>query len=144
MSKVKRLKRKRALQKKANIRRMALLKHKSVGLKPRRSMKRMARDHLDVLQNIEVILLSEYENDGSIDDRIVADALRAAVLNTNPDDDSAQFLKERLAQIREVRSDVPDDIWCDGLRTILQSVFRHSSMKPGCTWYLDFVSAMVF
>ncbi len=143
MSKVKRLKRKRALQKKANIRQMAFQKKWGTGLKPRRSLKDMSRNHLDVLQNIEFILLSEYENDESIDDSIVAEALIAAVLNTVPDDDCAQFLRERLEGIREVRPDVSDDIWRDGLRTVLQSVLRHSSLKPGCRWYLDFVSGAV-
>jgi hypothetical protein len=143
MSKVKRLKRKRALQKKANIRQMAFQKKWGACSKPRRSLKDMTGNYLDVLQNIEFILLSEYENDASIDDCVVADALRAAVLNTEPDDDTAQFLKERLEQIRELRSDTSDDIWRDGLRTVLQSVLRHSSLKPGCRWYLDFVYDLV-
>ena len=143
MSKVKRLKRKRALQKKANIRQMALQKKWGASLKPRRSLKDMTRNYIDVLQNIELILLSNYENDVSIDDCVVAEALRAAVLNTVPDDDCAQFLRERLEGIREVRPDVSDDIWRDGLRTVLQSVLRHSSLKPGCRWYLDFVSDAV-
>jgi hypothetical protein len=56
MSKVKRLKRKRALQKKANIRQMALQKHSKVMLGSRKLLKRMPRDHLDVLQNIEFML----------------------------------------------------------------------------------------
>ena len=143
MSKVKRLKRKRALQKKANIRQMAFQKKWGTSLKPRRSLKNMTGNYLDVLQNIEFILLSEYENDVTIDDSIVAEALRAAVLNANPDDETAQFLKERLEEISDVRSDVSDDIWRDGLRTVLQSVLRHSSLKPGCRWYLDFVSGAV-
>jgi hypothetical protein len=140
MSKVKRLKRKRVMQKKANIRKMAFQKKWGASLKPRRSMKEMTRNNIDVLQNIEFALQCEYENDMSIEDRAVAEALRAAVLNTNPDDDTAKLLKERLQHIREIRSDVPDYIWRDGLRTVLQSVLRHSSLKPGCTWYLDFVS----
>jgi len=122
---------------------MAFQKKWGAPLKPRRSLKDMTRNYLDVLQNIEFILLSEYENDVSIDDRIVAEALRAAVLNAEPDDDIVQFLKERLEEIRRVRSDVSDDIWRDGLRTVLQSVLRHSNLKPGTTWYLDFVSDMV-
>lgn len=140
MSKVKRLKRKRALQKKANIRQMALKKNLGATLKPQKSMKRMARDHLDVLQNIEFALVSRYRSDRSIDDRIVADALRAAILDTAPEDIRAQSLNEGLADIREIRSDVSDDIWRDGLRTVLQSVHRHSSLIPGSRGYLDFVS----
>lgn len=144
MSKVKRLKRKRALQKKANIRQMASQKRWGAGLKPRKSMKHMIRDHLDVLQNIEFVILSEYQNDRGIDDCIVADALKAAILGTDPEDDRAQLLNESLEHIFSLRADISDDIWRDGLRTVLQSVLRHSSLKPGCRWYLDFVTDIVF
>lgn len=77
MSKAKRLKRKRALQKKANIRQMALKKCSSVKLGSHKLMKRMTQDHLDILQNIEFVLVTGYRDDHSIDDRIVADALEA-------------------------------------------------------------------
>lgn len=143
MSKVKRLKRKRALQKKANIRQMASQKKFGTTLKPRKSMKRMARDHLDVLQNIEFVLVSGYRSDRSIDDRIVADVLRAAILDAEPQDIRAQSLNESLEDIRVLRSDIPDDIWRDGLRTVLESVHRHSSLKPDSRGYLDFVSDYV-
>ncbi len=144
MSKVKRLKRKRALQKKSNIRQMALQQKFGATLKPRKSMKHMARDHLDVLQNIEFFLVSGYRSDRSIDDRIVADALIAAILDAEPEDTRAQSLNDGLESIREIRSDVSDDVWQDGLRTVLQSVHRHSSLIPGCRWYLDFVSDFPF
>jgi len=83
MSKVKRLRRKRALQKKANIRQMSLQKHSKVMGGSHKLLKRMPRDHLDVLQNIEFILVTGYREDRSIDDRIVADALKAAINGTS-------------------------------------------------------------
>ncbi len=110
----------------------------------RKLLKRMPRDHLDVLQNIEFILVTDYRDDRSIDDCIVADALIAAILDAEPEDSRAQSLNESLENIRELRSDVSDDIWRDGLRTVLQSVHRHSSLIPGCRWYLDFVSDFPF
>ena len=143
MSKVKRLKRKRALQKKANIRQMASQQKFGATLRPRKSMKRMARDHLDVLQNIEFVLVSGYRSDRSIDDRIVADVLIAAILDAEPEDSRARSLNESMESIRVLRSDIPDDIWRDGLRTVLESVHRHSSLKPGSRGYLDFVSDYV-
>lgn len=143
MSKVKRLKRKRALQKKANIRQMASQKKFGATLRPRKSMKHMARDHLDVLQNIEFVLVSGYRSDRSIDDRIVADVLIAAILDAEPQDIRARSLNESMESIRALRSDIPDDIWRDGLRTVLESVHRHSSLKPGSRGYLDFVSDYV-
>ena len=144
MSKVKRLKRKRAMQKKSNIRQMDSQKKFGAKLKPRKSMKHMARDHLDVLQNIEFALVSGHRSERSIDDRIVADVLIAAILDAEPQDTRARSLNESLESIRELRSDIPDDIWRDGLRTVLESVHRHSSLKPGCRWYLDFVSGFPF
>ena len=143
MSKVKRLKRKRALQKKANIRQMASQKKSGATLRPRKSMKHMARDHLDVLQNIEFVLVSGYRSDRSIDDRIVADVLIAAIFDAEPEDIRAQSLNESMESIRVLRSDISDDIWRDGLRTVLESVHRHSSLKPGSRDYLDFVSNYV-
>jgi len=143
MSKVKRLKRKRALQKKANIRQMASQKKFGATLRPRKSMKHMARDHLDVLQNIEFVLVSGYRSDRSIDDRIVADVLIAAIFDAEPQDSRARSLNESMESIRVLRSDIPDDIWRDGLRTVLESVHRHSSLKPGSRGYLDFVSDYV-
>jgi len=144
MSKVKRLKRKRAMQKKINIRQMGSQKKFGATLKPRKSMKRMARDHLDVLQNIEFALVSVYRSDRSIDDRIVADVLIAAILDAEPQDIRARSLNESLENIRVLRADGSDDIWRDGLRTVLESVHRHSSLIPGCRWYLDFVSGFPF
>ncbi len=107
-------------------------------------MKRMARDHLDVLQNIEFVLVSGHRSDRSIDDRIVADVLIAAILDAEPEDSRARSLNESLESIRVLRSDIPDDIWRDGLRTVLESVHRHSSLKPGARGYLDFVSGFPF
>jgi len=143
MSKVKRLRRKRALQKKDNIRQMPSQKKFGTALKPRKSMKRMARDHLDVLQNIEFVLVSGYRSERSIDDRIVADVLIAAILDAEPQDSRARSLNESLESIRVLHSDISDDIWRDGLRTVLESVHRHSSLKPGSRGYLDFVSDYV-
>jgi hypothetical protein len=106
-------------------------------------MKRMQRDHLDVLQNIEFILIQRYREDDTIDDRLVAEALKAAIDNVVPQNDRAASIKESLQGIRELRSDVSDDIWRDGLRTVLQSVHKHSDLKPGSTDYLDFVSTFI-
>ncbi len=107
-------------------------------------MKHMARNYLDVLQNIKFVLVSGYRSERSIDDCIVADALKAAILDAEPQDIRAQSLNESMENIRELRSDISDDIWRDGLRTVLESVHRHPSLKPGCRWYLDFVSGFPF
>ena len=140
MSKVKRMKRKRAAQKRANIRQMSLKKEMGSG----KLLRRMTRDHQDVLQNIEFSLVTGHREDPTIDDPIIADALKAATHSYVPQDTRAQSLTEDLEQMRQLRRDVSDDVWRDGLRTVLQSVHRHSALRPGSRAYLDFVSDFVF
>ena len=140
MSKVKRMRRKRAAQKRANIRQMSLAKE----MGSHKLLKRMTRDHQDVLQNIESTLVTGYREDPTIDDRIIAGALKAAIHSHVPQDTRAQSLTADLEQMRELRGDVSDDVWQGGLRTVLQSVHRHSGLRPGSQAYLEFVSDFVF
>ena len=144
MSKLKRMRKKRAAQKKVNIRMMSL----QGGLRETQAtgklLRRMTRDHVDVLQNIEMTLISAYEKDGSIYDRIIAEVLQAAINDEIPDGARAQSIQEDLDEMRDLRADVPDKIWRDGLRTVLQSVQRHSNLRPGERNYLDFVSDFIF
>jgi hypothetical protein len=136
MSKVKRMKRKRAAQKKANIRQMSVKNEMGSA----KLLKQMTRDHQDILQNIEFTLVSGHREDPTIDDRIIADALKAAIAGDVSEDTRTQSLSKGLEEVRQLRSDVSDDLWRDGLRTVLQSVHRHSSLRPGSRAYLDFVS----
>jgi hypothetical protein len=144
MSKLKRMRRKRAAQKKANIRLMSLHGGTKEAPGSGKLLKRMIRDHHDVLQDIEFIFISRYREDPSIDDRIVADALKAAIGGDMAEDTLAESLNKDLEGERLLRPDVSDDIWRDGLRTILQSVQRHSNLRPGEREYLDFVSGFIF
>jgi hypothetical protein len=144
MSKLKRMRRKRAAQKKANIRLMAFHSQNKEVLGPRKLLKRLTREHQDVLQNIEFVLVSQYREDRRIDDRIVADALKAAIRGDTAEHVLAEELNESLEEMRLFRSDVSDDIWRDCLRTVLQSVHRHSSLRPGGREYLDFVCDFIF
>jgi len=144
MSKLKRMRRKRAAQKKADIRLMSLHSGTREAPGSGKLLKRMTRDHHDLLQNIEFIFISQYRDDRHIDDRIVADTLKAAIHGDMAEDALAESLNKDLGEIRRLRSDVSDDIWRDGLRTVLQSVQRHSNLKPGEREYLDFVSDFIF
>jgi len=144
MSKLKRLKRRRALQKKANIRQMALQRNSKATLGSPKLLKRMTRDHQDVLQNIEFVMVSGWREDRRIDDCTVAETLMAAINGEVSEGALAQSLAQKLEAIRQFRSDVSDDIWQDCLRVVLQSVHRHSSGKLGSRGYLDFVSNFVF
>ncbi len=139
MSKLKRMQRKRSDQKKANIRLMSLHGGSKEAPGSGKLLKRMTRDHQDLLQNIEYIFISQYRDDRRIDDRIVANALKAAISGDTAEDALAESLNKDLGEMRRFRSDVSDDIWRDGLRTVLQSVHRHSYLRPGEREYLDFV-----
>ena len=144
MSKLKRMRRKRAERKKANILLMALHSGMKETMGSGKLMKRMVRDHQDILQNIESIIVSEYRQNRRIDDRVVADALKAAIHSETAENDLAESINQALEEVRIVRSDVSDDMWRDGLRTVLQSVHRHSYLRPGEREYLDFVGDFIF
>ena len=143
MSKLKRMRRKRVAQKHTNIRLMSLHSGMKESTGSGKLLKRMTRDHHDLLQNIEFIFISQYRDNRRTDDRIVADALKAAISGDMAEDALAESLNKDLEEIRRLRSDISDDIWRDGLRTVLQSVQRHSSLRPGEREYLDFVSDFI-
>ena len=143
MPKLKRMRRKREAQKKANIRQMSLYSEMGEAPGSGKLLKRMVRDHQDVLQNIEFVFISRYRENRRIDDRIVADVLKAAIHGDKAEDALAESLNKELEEVRLFRSDVSDDIWRDGLRTVLQSVQRHSNLRLGEREYLDFVSDFI-
>jgi hypothetical protein len=110
------------------------------------SYKRMTREHLDVLQNIESALVACARHDSSIDDRLIDQALRVCIGQSEPREDGdirVAALCRVLMQVRSTREDVSDDVWAAGLRTVDESVRDHSSLEPGETRYLDFVQNYV-
>ncbi len=109
-------------------------------------LKSMTRDHVDVLQNIEFALVNEAREDSNIDDRTIAQALRSCMNRTDPPDDAGSAVARlcgALEAMRSLREDVSDEIWLAGLRTVDESVRRHSSRLPGARTYLEFVSDFV-
>ena len=143
MSKLKRMRKKQALKKRSNIR-ITTLKRVQKDMFGRQSLfDKMVNNHQDILQNIEFMIISEYRHDNRLDDRIVAEALKASILNTEPQDKSVDRLKQILESARRLRDDVSDDLWRDGLRVVLRSVHNHSDFKPGSTYYLDFINEFI-
>jgi len=143
MSKLKRMQRKRVAQKKANLRLMSLHGGMKEAPGSGKLLRRMSRDHQDLLQDIEFIFISRYREDRHIDDRIVVHALKAAIHGDTSENALAESLNQDLEEVRLLRSDVSDDIWRDGLLTVMQSVHRHSNLRPGKREYLDFVSYFI-
>ena len=111
--------------------------------KPEKIFKRMTRDHLDVLQNIEFTILSASRSHSNIDDKIVASALKTAIADGEPLEGLSGLLIKDLENIRLIRTDVSDQIWKDGLKVVLRSVYNHSAAQAGDIDYLDFVSEYV-
>jgi len=110
------------------------------------NFKHMTRDHADVLQNIEFALVQCARDDSSIDDRLIDQALRICISQSElPEDIDSRVARlcQTVTSIRSLREDVADDIWIAGLRTVDESVRRHSDLKPGETEYLDFVQQYV-
>jgi hypothetical protein len=108
--------------------------------KPEKIFKQMTRDHVDVLQNIEFCLVSAWRNDSSIDDKVIAYALKKSIADTEFPNEPNSPLISSLENARLLRLDVPDDIWRNGLKVVLESVYTHSDAKEGDRDYLEFVS----
>ncbi len=110
------------------------------------SMKHMTRDHVDVLQNIEFALVSYSQKDQRVDDRMIDIVLEKAIQQIEPGEDTGPhvwMMYDLLKVMRANREDVSDEIWRAGLRTVQDSVRRHSNLRPGEKAYLQFVSQYV-
>jgi hypothetical protein len=99
----------------------------------------MMQEHTDILQNIEFALITACQEDDSIDDRIIADALTSAILSQIPAYQLSNELLKKLRNMRTMHKDVPDSLWRNGLSTVLMSVDRHSDLRPGTKDYINFV-----
>lgn len=106
-------------------------------------MKRMSRNHIDVLQNIESIILLAADKYSEIDDCAVHQALESILHNQLPETAASLLVFGSLRGIREIRNDVDDELWRDGIRVVKDSVQTHSTLAPGETHYLDFASPFV-
>ncbi len=107
------------------------------------TMKSMARDHADVLQNIEFALVRGYRENARVDDRDVREALRAHLGGKEAEGARAAGLAASLAAMRAFREDVSDELWFAAIRIVEDSVRLHSGFLPGETSYLRFVAQYV-
>jgi hypothetical protein len=110
---------------------------------PRQIYKEMTTRYVDVLQNIESAIVAACDEHETIDDRIIAAALRASIEESQPTDSPTTFLFDTLKTTRLNRPDVSDEIWTKGLKVVLESVRTHSDRNPGDTDYLDFIRSFL-
>ncbi len=102
--------------------------------------KRIVRDHVDVLQNVEYALVQAARDSGNIDDFITEQVLRHAIQGKPTDDPTVMWAMNLLAVTRQERPDISDQLWGDALRVVYASLQRHSSCEPGDTSYQRFAS----
>jgi hypothetical protein len=110
------------------------------------SVKNLTRDHLDVLQNIEAMLVGYAREVESVDDRTIDEALEYMRRDKEDIEEAELHVKGicvYLDEMRARRQDVSDAIWLAALRTVQDSVRRHSSLRPGEKTYIEFVSNYV-
>ena len=106
--------------------------------------RRMIRDHVDLLQNIEATLVAAARQSEDINDYVVELVLRAAITRTESDRPTVVEAVARLDNIRDIRPELTEELWTNGLQTIYSSLRRHSDCRPGDTAYLDFVDDYVW
>ena len=106
----------------------------SVGL-----TKRVAREHLVVLQGIETALVRAYRVIEAVDDQACFEAVSSALTGQAAGDPIAAMLADKLAQVRAGLAEVTPKDWLDALRVVGQSIRTHSQRRPGEAAYLAFV-----
>ena len=106
-------------------------------------LRRMSRGYRDVLQNIEFVLVTEWRDIPRADDADVEKALLGALNGEARGDARVHRMVDGLSEMRAFRSDIVEPTWRDCLRTVLQSVRRHSSRRPGERSYLHFAAAFI-
>ena len=106
-------------------------------------MKRMSRDHQDVLQNVEFALVSTWRHRDDVDDRACHAAIQSMLTRGKPPGEAPAALVAQLRKIRDMRSDVPERIWKDALRVVAGSIRNHSHRRPGEINYLVFADQFI-
>jgi len=108
------------------------------------SLKRkITGEYTDLLQNIEFAIVSCWDLDSGVNDLVVHQAVRAVILDELPAENSSQRVVLALRKIRDFREDIPEEIWTDALRVIIDSVKFHSTLREDSSEYLEFVSNFV-
>ena len=138
-SKTKSAQLKKHRRKRSNTRLAQLMAEKREFRCPSDVYEMMTENYTDVLQNIEMGINLVWRNNKTIDDRDVTEALKANIRGDTLTSGKAQRIQESLADARELRSDISNELWRNGLFVVLESVGNHSSLIPGERGYLRFV-----
>ncbi len=138
-TKVKRLRHKHAVQRGSRLHQTLLQSERNGIVGSNRLFRRMTRDHIDVLESIETAIVEAYRDDRRLDDRGVEQALKTSILGDEPENELANLVYQAVEETRLLRAELPMDIWEDGLRVVLSSVYHHSDLHRGARDYLAFI-----
>lgn len=103
-------------------------------------MRAVSERYTDVLQNIEMIVITASRDNNAVTDCEAADALRALLYTKENSNPLANQIADDLRSLRELRTELTDAVWKACLRVVLDSVNTHSSLTPGAKGYLNFIS----
>jgi len=109
----------------------------------RATLKHIVRDHIDILQDIDTVLLAYAEESQEVDDRTIDEALGILRRKNESIRDAEHHVKSiclLLGHIRTRHEDVSDTIWLGALRTVQDELRRHSSLNPGEKSYIEYAS----
>ena len=96
----------------------------------------------DGLQHVEFAFAALARRDSQLDDASILEAVQMFLKGSAPGESTSPKVAELRALIgatRETRTNVPDREWEANLRTVAQSVRRHSKLDPGERSYIEFI-----
>jgi hypothetical protein len=109
----------------------------------RATLKHIVRDHIDILEDIEMVMLAYAEESPEVDDRTIDEALGLLRRKNESIRDAELHVKSLchlMSHIRARHGDVSDTIWLGALRTVQDELRRHSSLNPGEKTYIEYVT----
>jgi hypothetical protein len=125
---------------KQRMRKRAMGIPRTLAPEPRELADGIPEQYVDVLQNIELMLLGTVRADRRVDDSVIEEGLVAAIEGQADEDELVTKVTAGLNAVLASRPDMPKPAWRDSLRTILDTLRRHSTRRPGDYGYLRFIS----
>jgi len=105
--------------------------------------RRTARDHEDVLRDIETVLVRAARQFNDVDDAACHAAIESLLTDQPARDSLSAMLADGLRRVRRLHRDVTEEVWQDSLRVVARSIRNHSSREPGEVGYLAFVDLFI-
>ena len=105
-------------------------------------MRQHSQNNIEVLFAIESALVVCFLEDDRVDDAVVLASMRSVVLEDPPASMPHAWIYSELIQA-SLQCGAEAEVFSECLRMIMDSVRRHSLLRPGETAYLEFAAASV-